>query len=223
MGLLSDTSTLEKHSAKVDADSVNKKLDVDNNNNSNSPSEQQNILTNEQTVIPIKEERFSISKETVTENVKIEKRWITKSKKVEVPVFSEEIYVNGRRLKYYDKLLGSNILSKVKDRLKEGLDSIGDDKKEQGYSMLEAHESNREFIPLFEGVKNGTDVSNKEMEKVIPIFGEEILITKRKIKVGELVIKKNRVTVNNKIEIDIKKEEVTVKRPEVIKHSTDNI
>lgn len=76
MGLLSDTSTLEKHSAKVDADSVNKKLDVDNNNNnSNCPSEQQNILTNEQKVIPIKEERFSISKETVTENVKIEKRW----------------------------------------------------------------------------------------------------------------------------------------------------
>jgi stress response protein YsnF len=59
--------------------------------------------------------------------------------------------------------------------------------------------------------------------RVIPIFGEEIVITKRKIKVGELGIKKNRVTVRNKIEINIKKEEVTVKRPEVIKPGIDDI
>jgi hypothetical protein len=37
--------------------------------------------------------------------------------------------------------------------------------------------------------------------------------------VGELVIKKNRVTVNNKIEIDIKNEETIVKYPDVISHS----
>ena len=212
---MSDTSTLDKQSGKGNADSITKNSDFNNNNNK--PSEQHNILTNEQKVIPIKEERFTISKETVTEDVKIEKRWITKTKKVEVPILNEEIYINNRRLKYYDKLQGSEILSKVKDRLTEGLASvINDGKKDLGYSILEAHESNREFIPLFEGIKN-SNVSTKEIEKVIPIFGEEIVITKRKIKVGELVIKKNRVTVNNKIEIDIKKEEATVKYPDVIK------
>jgi stress response protein YsnF len=87
-----------------------------------------------------------------------------------------------------------------------------------GYSILKANESKRVTIPLFEGVKDGTDVSTKEIEKVITIFGEEIVITKRKIKVGELVIKK-RVTVNNKIEIDIKKEETTVKYTDVLSHS----
>jgi hypothetical protein len=111
---------------------ANKKLDF--NNYDDNPSEQHNILTNEQKVIPIKEERFT----------------------VEVPILNEGIYINGRRLKDYDKLQGSEILSSIKDR---------------------------------------------------------------KIKVGELVIKKNRVKVNNKIEIDIKKEETTVKYPDVLSNS----
>lgn len=138
---LSDTSPLDKQSSKADAE------ELDLNNNNNNPSEPQYTLE-EQKVIPIKEERFSISKETVTEDVKIEKRWITKTKKVEVPILNEEIYVNGRRLRYYDKIKGSEIFSKVKDKLKEGLDISANDKKEQGYSLLDAHESKRDIIPL---------------------------------------------------------------------------
>lgn len=205
---------MDKQYGKVNTDGVNKKLDLNNNN----PSEQQDTPIDEQKVIPIKEERFSISKETIAEDVKIEKRWITKTKKVEVPLLNEEIYVNGRRLKYYDKLFGSDVLTKVKDRLKEGLESATNDKKELEYSILEAHESKREIIPLIEGVKNNDSdkENNREIEKIIPIFGEEIVIAKRRVKVGELVIKKNRVTINNKIKIDIKKEVAVVKDPNVI-------
>ena len=206
---LSDTSTLDRQSGKVNADSVDRKLGLNNNNNN--PSQQHDTLIDEQKVIPIKEERFSISKQTITEDVKIEKRWITKTKKIEVPLLSEEIYINGKRMRYQDKLKGSEIISKVKDKLKEGLDIASNDKKEHGYSLLEAHESKREIIPLFEDAKDETEINSNETEKVIPIFGEEIVITKRKIKVGELVIKKNRVTVDNKIEINITKEEATVK------------
>lgn len=57
----------------------------------NNPLEQHDSPINVQKIIPIKEERFSISKETVAEDVKIEKRRGTKTKKVEVPVLSEEI------------------------------------------------------------------------------------------------------------------------------------
>ena len=130
---MSDISTLDKQFGKVNTDRVNKKLDLNNNDNDNNPSEQQDTVIDEQKVIPIKEERFSISKETVTEDVKIQKRRVTKTKKVEVPVLAEEIYVNGRRLRYYDKLPGSEILSKVKDKLKEGLDFPDIDKKEHPY------------------------------------------------------------------------------------------
>lgn len=82
----------------------------------------------------------------------------------------------------------------------------------------------KEILFLSESVNDSTDISNnKETEKVIPIFAEEIVIAKRKVKVGELVIKKNRVTVNNKVEIDIKKEEATVKHPEAIQPGTEEI
>jgi stress response protein YsnF len=218
---LSDINAQDRHSEKVKLDNFTKKLDLNNKS-----SERPNTIT-DKWVIPVKEERFSISKETVMENVKIEKRWITKTKKVEVPIINEEIYVNGRRLKYYDKLFGSDILSKVKDRLKEGLDSATNDKKGLGYSTLEAYESKREIIPLLEGFKNNDNDSdkynNEEIERIIPIFGEEIVIAKRRVKVGELVIKKNRVTINNKIKIDIKKEEAIVKDPNVIKSGADDL
>lgn len=74
----------------------------------------------------------------------------------------------------------------MKDTLKEGLDITADDMEEQGYSILEAHESKREIVPLFEGVKdNHNDIDsanakNEEIEEVIPIFGEEIVITKER-------------------------------------------
>ncbi len=86
---LSDMSTLDEESEKVSADSVNKKLDL--NNNDDNHLEQHDSHIDIQKIIPIKEERFSISKETVVEDVKIQKRWVTKTKKVEVPVLSEAL------------------------------------------------------------------------------------------------------------------------------------
>lgn len=79
---MSGISKLDGDSGSVKADSVTKNIDLDNN-----PSEQPNTFTDEQ-VIPIKEERYSITKETITEDLKIEKRWITKTKKVQVPILN---------------------------------------------------------------------------------------------------------------------------------------
>jgi hypothetical protein len=43
------------------------------------------------------------------------------------------------------------------------------------------------------------------------------------VKLGEVIIKKNRVTVNNKIDVDIKKEKVTVQYPDgVMQQLTEN-
>ncbi|HEX6028587.1 MAG TPA: hypothetical protein VFY64_06065, partial [Nitrososphaeraceae archaeon] len=53
--------------------------------------------------IPVNEERFSISKNTVSEDVKIEKRWISATRKVEIPVPYEEVYVNDKVVKLFDE------------------------------------------------------------------------------------------------------------------------
>ncbi|MDQ6667184.1 MAG: DUF2382 domain-containing protein, partial [Thermoproteota archaeon] len=65
--------------------------------------------------------------------------------------------------------------------------------------------------------------NNEEIEKVIPIYVEEIVISKKIVKLGEVIIKKNRVTVNNKIDVDIQKEKVTVQYPVgIVQQLTEN-
>ena len=46
--------------------------------------------------IAVVEEKPSISKESVASNKMIEKRWVTKTELVRVPVTYEEIYVNDK-------------------------------------------------------------------------------------------------------------------------------
>lgn len=217
---LSEPSTADKHtSEQARANNTEQLKSTDAPGQSNIPNEE---------IIPINEEKFSILKEIITEDIKIEKRWITKTKRIQVPFRNEEVYVNNRQLKYYEKL-GGNVLSKIKYKIKETIDSTNKDKTTQGYSLSEEHETKRESIPLFEDANNNETNDIKEtaeIEKVIPIFGEEIVISKRRVKVGELVIKKNRVTVNKKIDIDIIKEKATVEYPdgttEVLTRSTNS-
>ena len=49
------------------------------------------------------------------------------------------------------------------------------------------------------------------------------MIDKKIVKVGEVIIKKNRVTVNTKIDVDIHKEKVSVQYPDgVVQQLTEN-
>ena len=59
--------------------------------------------------IAVVEEKPSISKQSVASNTVIEKRWVTKTEIVRVPVTYEEIYVNGKPMSS-----GSGILSDLK-------------------------------------------------------------------------------------------------------------
>jgi stress response protein YsnF len=157
--------------------------------------------------IPVNEERFSISKNTVSEDVKIEKRWISATRKVEIPVPYEEVFVNDKVVKLFDEKDDDNILSKLKDKI---LDSIDRDKNKQQQTISQQQNEPRgESIPLLDDNDN-----NQITEKVIPILGEEIVVSRRTVKIGEIVIKKRRVTDNKKIQIDVKKEKVMLEYPD---------
>lgn len=174
---MSEATTSDKHPQKeAKADNVSERSTL------NDTPVQADIHTIDEQVIPINEEKSSISKDTINEEIKIEKRWITKTKRIEVPFLSEEVYVNNRQLKNYGRL-GTHIFSKVKDRIKEGFDSSNyddDSQMKQDYTLSEEYESKREIIPIFEDANNNNNI--KEIEKVIPIFGEEIVISKRTVK-----------------------------------------
>jgi stress response protein YsnF len=172
--------------------------------------DKEDIISQNTPTIPVNEERFSISKNTIVENVKIEKRWITTTKKVEIPVPYEEVYVNDKMLKLFDEKYDDSILSKLKDKI---LDSIDRDKNKQQHSLAQQENQPRgELISLFD--EKDQNNNNQETEKVIPIMGEEIVVSRRTVKIGEIVIKKRRVIDNKKIKIDIKKEKVILEYPD---------
>ena len=58
---------------------------------------------------------------------------------------------------------------------------------------------------------------------MIPIYAEEIVVSQQIVKLGEVIVKKNLVTVNNIIDVDIKKEKVTVQYPDgIVQQLTEN-
>ena len=141
--------------------------------------------------IAVVEEKPSISKESVASDTIIEKRWVTKTEIVRVPVTYEEIYVNGKPM---SSGVGGGILSDLKKALsgKNETAKRSGDMKPMG-----------DFVPI-----SGADV-----EKVLPVFGEKIIITKKMTKLNDLVIRKRRIIENKKIKVNVTKESVKIKQP----------
>ena len=206
---LKQTVSAASKKAKLGNNNVEKDKKVNKTEHSYKQPDREGIDGQDTAAIPVNEERFSISKNTVSEDVKIEKRWISATRKVEVPVPYEEVYVNDKVVKLFDEKDDDNILSKLKDKI---LDSIDRDKNKQQQTTTISQQQNEpkgELIPLFDDNNN-----NQITEKVIPILGEEIVVSRRTVKIGEIVIKKRRVTDNKKIQIDIKKEKVMLEYPD---------
>ena len=163
-------------------------------------------------IVPVLEEEYSISKQTTSKEAKIEKRWNTKTRTVKVTVTYEEVYINDKKMKSVEK---SQILSFLKDKLssigRKKSDSSDVDVKQSETRKSDA-EDRGELVPLMSSSSSYTDSS--ETEKVIPLWAEEIEVSKKMVKVAEIVIKKRRVTETKKIDIGIKKEQVTISYPD---------
>ena len=96
------------------------------------------------------------------------------------------------------------ILSRIKDKINIGnTDSVG-----MKQSISKENKIQEDLVPLF------SSADTTETEMVIPLFGEEIEVTKRMVKLGEIVIRKRRVTQKQKIDIDTRREKVTIKYPD---------
>jgi len=172
---------LQSRDAREDTKNRNS-IDASDNNQLTTTHVDANTSTTIAQVIPVIEETFSISKKTNTDSVKIQKICNTKTEKVEIPRRFEEVFVNGKKIEAFEKhdSFGDEILSKVKEGIKESLDSIHKDHNKKEYSVLEQNESTRESIPLFDYESR----NNEEIEKAIPIYAEEIVISKKNSKAG---------------------------------------
>ena len=155
-----------------------------------------NLDGSEPLVIPIIEQKSSSETKSYTEEIIIEKRLVERKKNVEVKVTYEEIFVNGKEI-------GSNVgdvgdtFKGIKDKILE-IVSFEKDKEEKELEK-------EDMIPLLE--------NNHETEKTIPLYAEELIISKRMVKVADVIIRKRNVTETSKVDIDLITEELTVKNP----------
>ena len=203
----------------------------DNNKSTNSPS---NLSAESVKVIPVVEENFDLLKKTIIQETKIVKRPATKTEKIEVPITYEEVYVDDKKLKIYEKEDGEGILSKLKGTIAHSItaddsnieyrypnpsstsdsstsDLSTDNSKSQNQYHDYNYDTEGDLVPLIEGQEKN------ETEKIVPIWGEEIIVSKRKVKLGEIIIRKRRIIENKKIDVDIRKEKIIVEYPNGIK------
>ncbi|MGB8159566.1 MAG: hypothetical protein WCE93_05410 [Nitrososphaeraceae archaeon] len=155
-------------------------------------------------IIPVIEQKSSSETKTYTEEITIEKRKVERKKNIEVKVAYDEIFVNGKEI-------GSNMgdaFKEIKDKILEivTFDHHRDEK--------ELEKIKRDMFPLLE--------NSNETEKVIPLYAEQIVVTKRTVKVAEIIISKRKVTDIRKVGIDLITEQLTVRNPTGDESSSDN-
>ena len=177
----------------------------------------------QQQIVPVLEEDYSISKQTTIKEAKIEKRLVTKTKTVKVPITYEELYINGKKLKSVEE---SQILSALKDKISSiATSGNAGTSVEQSVKKKNKIENRGELVPLFSSSATtaasydydevkGNSETQIEKEKVIPLYEEQFEIIKKMVKVAEIVITKRRVIEKKRIDVDIRGEEVTIKYPD---------
>jgi stress response protein YsnF len=152
-------------------------------------------INSEPLIIPLIEQQTSTKLKTYTETVRIEKRLVEKKKTLDIPINYEEIFVNGRQIEPSVADTFKDIKDKILDIVSVDQDK-GDNEKENVPG---------EKIPLF-----GND---SEIEKVIPIYAEEVVVSKRLVEVAEVRIRKRKVTQVKKVDVGNLTEELTVQNP----------
>jgi stress response protein YsnF len=219
----------------------------------NTKSQQEELIVEK---IPIYEEEFDISKETTKTQLYLEKRWIKSTKKIEVPINYEEMFINGKEFDSYSHNELVEIFSKVKEKISEVFhpsqtegdeelpDKIvnRDDRHYPNDLDIQIHENEetikskmsqtdfessqsekRPPLPNSEASTNNNQIqvsdnnnnnNDSEEEQVIPIWGEQIIIDKKMVKLGEIVIKKSRISEKRKVGVEVRKEKITVKYPD---------
>jgi stress response protein YsnF len=194
----------------------------DNNTYSNPFSYSNEIIKK----IPLIGQNFSYAKQTKEDQVKIEKRWTTTVKKIEIPVSYEEIYIDGKRIDSYAEREVGRTFSIIKNKIKniivrskdqELRQNSSDTLKVKYYDASNPLMGERQNFESNRSSPSSPEKRNQKLENVMTVWGEEIVINKRKVKLGEFVIKKYEVTESKKVEIELTTEKLTIHHPNASK------
>lgn len=175
--------------------------------------------------IPLYNENFRFTKKEETGHLTIEKKWITSKKKIEIPIQYEEVYVNGKELDSFDENEIIEIFSRIRSKLSDVF--INENKDLENKNTKNTNESKIEIINTRRETKRemGNIISQKSVpisdpskgtsreQHKIELWGEELIVNKRMVKLGELIISKYEVRENRKVDVELRREKLTLKFP----------
>ncbi len=193
----------------------------------------------EEFVIPVIAEDYSLSKKTLSEEINIEKRWVEHDE-IKIPVRYEKVFVNDKEIDVHSK---QGTISQIKEKISDLVQSNKEEtetKKEEKEDTKNQNDKKGienkkrggedeelqlkgEIVPLFDNQQNEDnnihDSNNKELTKnerqaLIPIYAEEITISKKLVKVGEILLSKRRVIEEENVNVDTTKERISVEHPD---------
>jgi stress response protein YsnF len=189
--------------------------------------------------IPLFIENLDVTKKTEETQLNLTKKWLTTTKKIEIPVKYEEILINDKEFNAYNEGEIAEIFSKIKHKItdvfshheknkdnedmengqqeQEHLHHQPDEIEVKKYDEHSNEKNNttqsKKLVPFLLGGKNNDAFGEKE-EHIIPLWGEEITINKKMVKIGEIVIRKYEINEKQKIDVDLKSEQLTIKYPD---------
>ena len=207
---------------------------------------QQQESNEEEFVIPVTAENYSLSKKTISEEINIEKRWI-EHEEIKIPVRYEKVFVNDKEIDVYSK---QGVISQIKEKIsdlvqsnkeenetkkeekvdtKKQIDNKEIEKKKRGEDEEEL-QLKGEIVPLFDNQQNegnnihysrsssnssyNEEFTKNENQALIPIYAEEITISKKLVKVGEILLSKRRVIEEENVNVETTKERIGVEHPD---------
>ena len=202
---------------------------------------QQKESIEEEFVIPVIAEDYSLSKKTLSEEINIEKRWVEHDE-IKIPVRYEKVFVNDKEIDVYSK---QGTISQIKEKISDLVQSNKGNESEEEKENTKNQNDNKdiankkrevreeeelqlkgEIVPLFDNQQNeyntihsSSSSNNEELTKnenqaLIPIYAEEITISKKLVKVGEILLSKRRVVEEENVNVDTTKERISVEHPD---------
>lgn len=202
------------------------------------PQQQESI--EEEFVIPVIAEDYSLSKKTLSEEINIEKRWVEHDE-IKIPVRYEKVFVNDKEIDVYSK---QGTISQIKEKISDLVQSNKENETEEEKDDTKNQNDNKEIenkkrevreeeelqlkgeiVPLFDNQQNeynninsnssnNEELTKNENQALIPIYAEEITISKKLVKVGEILLSKRRVVEEENVNVDTTKERISVEHPD---------
>lgn len=199
---------------KVEEQDINSFRTATDNKKSTSNSQEQEQESKVQYVIPVIGEKYALNKITLTDEINIEKRWVEQDE-IKIPVRYEKVFVDDKEFDAYSETHG--IVSQIKDKLSDLFHSSNNDDEEE-----KNEDSNGKSPQGIVGNSNNNDNKNEEesstttknidnnQQQLIPLYAEEITISKKLVKVGEIAISKRRIVEKENVDVDMIKERINV-------------